>query len=694
MKPNKLITEKSPYLLQHAYNPVDWYPWGEEAFEIASKLQKPIFLSVGYSSCHWCHVMEKESFNDPETANILNEVFVCIKVDREERPDIDSFYMKVCQMMTGSGGWPLTIIMTPDKKPFFAGTYFPRESTNRRIGLKDLALNVQNVWSNRKSDVESSANNLLNYIRENEVHGSTSQFSEGYFDEAFRSLEFAFDKVYGGFGGAPKFPTPQNFLFLLEYYALKKKSYAYEMVEKTLSKMRLGGIFDQIGFGYHRYSTDSRWMVPHFEKMLYDQAMLLLAYAQAYKISKNSFFLEVADEIVDYVFRELLYKNKAFYSSEDADSEGLEGKFYLYDFKELKQLIQSDFDLFQKIYNVNPLGNFEDPFGHIMNQNILHLNKDLEEIASEEGISLNILKEKITNWRKILFDYREKRVRPFKDQKLLTDWNGLMIAALANYFFISKRNDVLVVLRNYYNFFKERLLKKDGTIYHVFVENEGRIDGFLNDYAFSIFGFYEMFLNTKDYDSLSLAYKLLNKAIELFWDNESGAFLLSYRHNRDLIINPKEFFDGAIPSGNSAMFYVLHQFFLVTADESYNRILYSLENSFANLCDNNPLSYNFFNYSFIKKIFQNLTIVITYDDEKDTEYKKYLEFFEKVSIHDIFLVFFNPSKHLNCEFVFWKDYSVRNGKTTAYLCNNFACYEPITNFDLFVKEFNKMINGT
>ncbi|MFN3307372.1 MAG: thioredoxin domain-containing protein, partial [Candidatus Kapaibacteriota bacterium] len=308
MKPNKLINEKSPYLLQHAYNPVDWYPWSEEAFEKAKEIDKPIFLSIGYSTCHWCHVMERESFNDPEVAEVLNEVFVCIKVDREERPDIDAFYMKVCQMMTGNGGWPLTIIMTPDKKPFFAGTYFPKYSYTNRIGLVDLARNVDRVWKTQRKDVENSTKNFLEYLLQKRQAYEGKVLEKSYIDEVFISLQLSFDKINGGFGSAPKFPTPHNLLFLINYYFLSKQENAIEMVEHTLKKMRLGGIFDHIGFGFHRYSTDSRWILPHFEKMLYDQGMLLYAYSQAYKITRNEFFQRVAKEIVEYSFRELLYQ--------------------------------------------------------------------------------------------------------------------------------------------------------------------------------------------------------------------------------------------------------------------------------------------------------------------------------------------------------------------------------------------------
>lgn len=694
MKPNRLINEKSPYLLQHAYNPVDWYPWCGEAFEVARKLDKPIFLSIGYSTCHWCHVMERESFDDPEVADILNEVFVCIKVDREERPDIDAFYMKVCQIMTGSGGWPLTIIMTPEKKPFFAGTYFPKYTHYNKIGLIDLARNVQKVWLERRNDVENSAENLLNFIKQVDKISDEKSFGMDYFGNVFRSLEFSFDRISGGFGAAPKFPTPQNYLFLMKYYQIKREITALQMVDYSLKKMRSGGIFDQIGFGFHRYSTDSSWILPHFEKMLYDQATLLYTYTQAFRITKNELFLEVANEIVEYVFRELLFEDKAFFSGEDADSEEVEGKFYLFDYDELRKLIVSDFDLFVKIFNVSNDGNFNDPFGHIQGKNILHLKKELNEISQEEGLGVEELRAKVSNWRKVLFEYRNNRIKPFKDKKILTDWNGLMISALANYYSISLRKDVLEILNNYLIFLESKLLKPDGSLYHLYVDNESRVEGFLDDYAFTIFGLLEIFKNTNNYKSLSLAYKLLTKTIEVFWDSSQKAFLNSSKNSNELLVNFPEFFDGAIPSGNSVMHYVLFQFYLYTGDPKFLEIVYELEKSFASLCNDNPMSYNFFNFSFLIKQNHKFELVVVFEDYNDSEYKKYLGYLQEKDFPNGLIIFYNPNENQSCDFVFWKEFKTKNGRTTAYLCDNFACKEPFTNFEFFVEEFEKVVDAS
>lgn len=694
MKPNRLIKEKSPYLLQHAYNPVDWYPWCEEAFAKAKELDKPIFLSIGYSTCHWCHVMEQESFSNPDVAEILNKVFVCIKVDREERPDIDAFYMKVCQFMTGSGGWPLTIIMTPDKKPFFAGTYFPKDTYMNRIGIIDLALNVEKVWKTQRTNVENSTKNLLDYILSSEEAQFDSKLDRTFIDETFKNLELSYDKVNGGFGSAPKFPTPHNLLFLIHYFYLSNKESALSMVENTLKKMRLGGIFDQVGFGFHRYSTDSRWILPHFEKMLYDQGMLLYTYSQAYRATKNEFFFNVASEIVEYSFRELLFESHAFYSSEDADSEGVEGKFYLFEYNELERLINNNFDIFKKIYPVSPAGNSSEPFGHNQNKNILYMVAFLDEIARREQIPLSKLLESMKEWRSLLFEYREKRVKPFKDKKILTDWNGLMIGGLANYYSISHSIEALNILQNYYlDFFSRNLLKSDGSIFHIFIDGESRIDGFLDDYAFSIFAFFEIFDKTYDYRSLKLAYQLLDKAIQLFWDTRDNAFKLSSISNNELPINPKEFFDGAIPSGNSMMYYLLKKFYLISSEKRFKEISEKLEDTFTKFCLDNPLGYNFFNFAFIDNFLHSSEIIIIWKDKTDIVYQKCRQFFVENFNPSIFVVFYNPNKDEDCDFVFWNKYKMIDNKTTIYFCNNFSCSEPFTNFDFFVEEYNKVLNA-
>ncbi len=432
-KNNKLINEKSPYLLQHANNPVNWFPWSNEAFEKAKLEDKPIFLSIGYSTCHWCHVMEKESFEDEQVAKLMNDTFISIKVDREERPDIDGIYMSVCQMVTGAGGWPLTIVMTPDKKPFFAGTYFPKYNRFNRIGMMELIPKLKSVWVNQKEEILKSADDIALSLNRQNFFSDSTEIDASILDKTYNDLSNRYDKTSGGFGSAPKFPSPHNLLFLLRYWKRKNEPNALKMVEKTLTEMRYGGIYDHIGFGFARYSTDQNWLVPHFEKMLYDQAMLVLAYTEVYLVTKNDFYKKTAEEILEYVLRDMTHSDGGFYSAEDADSEGEEGKFYLWDADELRNVLDKDeSDFAIKVFNVADDGNWIDESkGMMPGTNILHLKESIKNLAADFNLSENEFANKLELIRDKLFKYREKRIHPYKDDKILTDWNGLMISALA-----------------------------------------------------------------------------------------------------------------------------------------------------------------------------------------------------------------------------------------------------------------------
>ncbi len=432
-KPNRLIREKSPYLLQHAYNPVDWYPWGEEAFETARQLDRPIFLSIGYSTCHWCHVMEKESFEDPEVAASMNDTFVAIKVDREERPDIDHLYMTVCQMMTGGGGWPLNVVLTPDKKPFFAGTYFPKYTRYGRIGMLDLSRRIKELWTRERQSIMGSAEKAVSALHQipNETPGDP--LDDATLARAYRELEQRFDERFGGFGTAPKFPTPHNLMFLFRYWYRTRTQKALEMALETLKRMSLGGIHDHIGFGFHRYSTDEQWLVPHFEKMLYDQALLAISFIEAYQITRDAEYKATAEKILEYVLRDMTAAEGAFYSAEDADSEGEEGKFYTWSWDEIEQRLDpEEFRVVQRVFNITREGNYrEEASGELVGRNILHLTEPLETTARGIGLPVETVQQIVENARQKLFLVRSRRIRPHKDDKILTDWNGLMIAALA-----------------------------------------------------------------------------------------------------------------------------------------------------------------------------------------------------------------------------------------------------------------------
>jgi uncharacterized protein YyaL (SSP411 family) len=555
--PNKLISEKSPYLRQHAHNPVDWYPWGTEAFDRAQKGDKPVFLSIGYSTCHWCHVMERESFEDPEVARLLNETFVCIKVDREERPDIDGVYMTVCQMMTGRGGWPLTIIMAPDKKPFFAATYLPREGRFGLIGIKELVPRIEALWRGSRSELLSSAGQITGLLQH--VEGETSgtparELGEDTLKQAYEQLSRSFDAHYGGFGAAPKFPTPHNLMFLLRYWRRSGNAHALEMVEKTLTAMRLGGIYDQVGFGFHRYSTDNRWFLPHFEKMLYDQALLAIAYIEASQaIDGKVTYEQTAQEIFAYVLRDMVSPEGVFYSAEDADSEGEEGRFYLWMTDEVEDVLSmEEAGLLTGVFIIEKDGNFtEEATGKETGKNIFVMKKPLSAIASDLAIPQDELAQQLESARIKLFQARTKRVHPQKDDKILTDWNGLMIAALARAAQVLDEPRYADIARRAVDFILLHLVDARGRLYHRYREGEAAIAGFLDDYAFLTWGLIELYETTFEPHYLRKALDLVEMMLEHFWDGEKGGFFFTADDADTVLVRKKLIYDGAVPSGNS-----------------------------------------------------------------------------------------------------------------------------------------------
>lgn len=562
-KPNHLISEKSPYLQQHAYNPVDWYPWSEDAFLKAKREDKPIFLSIGYSTCHWCHVMAHESFEDEETAKLLNETFVPIKVDREERPDIDQIYMRACQMMTGRGGWPLTVIMTPDKKPFFAATYVPKESRFGMVGLKDIIARIQRLWKKDRGQILESADRALQQLRSVQPGKPGSAPDASVLTKAYNELSIIFDIRNGGFGHAPKFPTPHNLMFLLRYQKRSKDVNALEMVETTLQSMRQGGIYDHVGFGFHRYSTDAEWHVPHFEKMLYDQALLAMAYSEAYQAMGREEYAQTARETLEYVERDMTSPDGGFYSAEDADSEGVEGKFYLWTADELRSVLDRDeMDLAIRLFDISESGNFE------KGRNILRLRTPLEDAAAVLKTPSHDLMVRLEEIRKKLFLAREKRVRPVRDDKILADWNGLMIAAF------SKAAQALdepghakysKAASSAADFVLEKMREPDGRLLHRYKDGAG-MKALLDDYAFLIWGLIELYETVFEIKYLQEALKLNAIMMEHFWDERYGGFYFTPDDGEDLPVRQKEIYDGAIPSGNSVAMLNLLRLSHLTGD--------------------------------------------------------------------------------------------------------------------------------
>ena len=681
--PNKLINEKSPYLLQHAYNPVEWYAWNDEAFNKAKEEDKPVFLSIGYSTCHWCHVMEKESFEDEEIASLMNKSFVSIKVDREERPDIDAVYMAVCQVLTGSGGWPLTILMTPDKKPFFAGTYFPKESKFGRTGLKDLLPKIESYWKTQRQDVLLSANQITDAMQQTNDSRFGKDFTDSIMDLAFRQYNERFDHQFGGFGNAPKFSTPHNLLFLLRYYHRTQNSEALETVTKTLTEMRKGGMYDQIGFGFHRYSTDRHWLVPHFEKMLYDQAMLMLAFTEAYQVTGDELFQQTVYEIHDYVSRELTSANGGFFSAEDADSEGEEGKFYLWNVKEIRKNLGEDAGLFIDLFQIKEEGNFLEPFkGENHGENIPHLLKTVTEYANENKLNFEALNLKISQLLKKLFEEREKRIHPHKDDKILTDWNGLMIAALAKAGAVFEEEIFIRSAESAVRFILDNLKTGDGLLLHRFRDDEAAINGNLDDYAFIIFAFLELYDATFKVEYLQQAESFQKVLDKHFADDVYGGYFFTSDFAEELIVRQKEIYDGAIPSGNAVTMLNLLKLTKYTGKNEYENKALDLSRAFHEHVKATPMGHPFLMVALEFMLAQNMEIVIVGNPGTE-KVREAISAVRKKFMPNKIVIWKNSEESTALdEFSnYTKNLTELNGNPTFYLCKNFTCELPTNDFD-------------
>ena len=556
--PNRLADEQSPYLRQHKDNPVDWYPWGEKAFQKSKEEDKPIFLSIGYSTCHWCHVMEEESFEDPDVAEMMNDTFVSIKVDREERPDVDTIYMNVCQMMRGQGGWPLTVLLTPDRKPFYAATYLPKEGRFQQMGMVDLMPRIKKMWANDRDQLLEDADEVTTLLQRSvDDAGGTEAPDAETLREAYEQLSRQFDDTHGGFGSAPKFPAPHNLLYLLRHWTRTGEERALEVVTETLDQMRLGGLFDQVGYGFHRYSTDERWLLPHFEKMLYDQAMHVLAYTEAYRATGDERYEQTAREVLTYVQRDLQAPEGGFYSAEDADSlneeeKKEEGAFYVWSTDEIESILDEETAaLVIDVFNLEDEGNYqEESTGQPTGKNVLHLDRSLEAEAEERNQSPAALRSTLEHARTRLLNHRNERPRPGRDDKVLTDWNGLMIAALATAARAFDDAEYEVAAVEAANFLLDTMWG-DGRLLHRYRDGEAAIAAHLDDYAFLTWGLIELYETTFKPRWLEAALELTDEVLDRFWDGEEGGFFLTGSDGEDLIVRPKEVSDGAMPSGNS-----------------------------------------------------------------------------------------------------------------------------------------------
>src|SRR5215216_2019368 len=564
--PNHLINETSPYLLQHAHNPVDWYPWGEEAFEQARRQNKPVLLSIGYSACHWCHVMAHESFENEEIAQLMNEHFVNIKVDREERPDLDQIYMNAVQMMTHHGGWPMTVFLTPDAVPFYGGTYFPPQDRYNMPGFPRVLLGVAEAYRDQQDDIRQTGTSLVNELRRlSATSGSDYPIEPELLDAAYAGIAKGYDSINGGFGGAPKFPPAMTLEFLLRTHTRTGNRDALEMVSHTCRKMANGGMYDQLGGGFHRYSTDSRWLVPHFEKMLYDNALLSRLYLHYFQVSQDAVARETAEGILDYVLREMTHPDGGFYSTQDADSEGHEGKFFVWDIDEIrKTLAVRDAEIFSSYYNITEAGNFE-------GKNIPNLTRSLEDFSKAQGVSEAELLASLMESKRKLFELREQRIKPDRDEKILTAWNGLMMSSFAEAGVILNRPDYTNAARRNAEFVLSNL-RRDGSLLRTWKDGVAKFNAYLEDYAFLIEGLVTLFETTGESRWLNEGLALTDRMIAEFWDEDAGAFFFTGKSHENLIVRSKDYFDNATPSGNSVAAIVLFRLATLTDRENYRNL--------------------------------------------------------------------------------------------------------------------------
>jgi len=682
---------------------VDWYPWGEEAFEKAKKEDKPIFLSIGYSTCHWCHVMEEESFEDEEVAAVLNDTFVPIKVDREERPDVDNIYMSVCQMMSGRGGWPLNVLLTPDRRPFYATTYLPKRGRMKRMGVMELAERVGELWADDRESLLADADKITDALKDaSERTPDGSMPGTEVLTRAFDTLSNRFDEVKGGFGSQPKFPSPHNLLFLLREYDRTGDERALDMVTKTLDSMRLGGIFDHVGFGFHRYSTDRHWLLPHFEKMLYDQAMLMLAYSEAYQVTGNDRYAETATDIHRYLVRDMQSREGGFFSAEDADSltpegEREEGAFYVWTTDELREVLdEDDAEWVIEVFQARDGGNYADEStGKKTGGNILHLTRSLEEVAEEESKDGEDLQRRWTRIRRRLLEVRDERPRPGLDDKILTDWNGLLTAALARAArvlpegarFRGSATDAA-------SFLQQHMVQRgdDGSVRlrHRYRNGETAIHGHLDDYVFFGWGLIELYETTFDARWLALAKELADAMLDRFEDDANGGFFFTADDAERLIVRPKEFYDGAMPSGNSAALSLLVRLSRMTGVTRYAEAAERLRAAAGEQVRSQPAGFTGFLVGLYEALAPSREIVIAGDlGEPGTQ--AMIEVVRQRYMPGTVLLHRPPGEHPAIADVapFTEMQTVIEERPTAYVCHEFACQEPVQS----AAELDKQLSG-
>ena len=665
-KTNRLIHETSPYLLQHAHNPVDWYPWGEEAFERAKAEDKPVLVSIGYSACHWCHVMEHESFEDEATAALQNEHFVNIKVDMEERPDVDQIYMNFVQLTTGRGGWPMNVFLTPDKRPFFGGTYFPPSPRYGMASWQQILISIAEAYRNKRDELEHSANEIVGELRRlSIVDAATGGLSTDLLDQAFSSFSRTFDSVNGGFGGAPKFPPAMSLEFLFRYHHRTGDKKALSMVTHTLDKMACGGIYDQLGGGFHRYAVDAIWLVPHFEKMLYDNAQLIRIYLHAYQVTGDAFYKRIAIETLEYVRSEMLDASGGFYSSQDADSEGEEGKFFIWTPEEIEAVLGSeDTRDFCEFYDVTAEGNFE-------GKSILNVKNPVAIAPGSDAARLK------------LFAEREKRIKPHRDEKVLTAWNGLMLAAFADAAAVLESDEYLQVAKRNAQFILTNL-QSDGRLMRTWKDGRAKLNGYIEDYANVADGLLELYKVSGEIGYLIEANRLAELMITEFWDADSGGFCFTSNDHEELIVRNKDFYDNATPSGNSVAADVLLRLARLTGVEKYERFAVTVLRMVATQLRRHPQGFGRALSAMEFHLSPKREIAVI--GEKDSDLAQEIL---KRYLPDTVVVLSSGAGEGADRVPLLIDRKMIDGKPTAYICENYVCKMPLTDVAEIIYAFNE-----
>ena len=669
---NRLIHETSPYLRQHAHNPVDWHPWDAKALKQAKEEDKPILLSIGYSACHWCHVMERESFENEEIARIMNQYFVNVKVDREERPDLDSIYMSYVQMTTGSGGWPMTVFLTPDQIPFFGGTYFPPDDRYGRPGFPKICLAVHDAYRKRRTEIEQSATNVVNQLQGmNQLPSGTDLPDSETLSLAFRDLAHRFDLTHGGFGAAPKFPGSMNLAFCLRYYHRTGSQPALNFVELSLEKMALGGIYDQLGGGFHRYSVDDHWLVPHFEKMLYDNALLSRVYLDAFQQTGEPLYRRITEEILDYVTREMSHPEGGFFSTQDADSEGEEGKFFVWTPEEIEALLgKADGGMICRYFDVSRRGNFE-------GKNILNIPIPMAAFAAKEGLSVEEMGELIKSARHTLFAEREKRIKPQRDEKILTSWNGLMLVSFARAAAVLRRLDYLDTARKNADFVLSDL-RHEGRLLRTFRDGKAKLNGYLEDYASFVEGLLALFESSGEQRWLEEAVQLNQTMLDQFWDAASASFYLTGRDHEKLISRVKDLYDNATPAGSSIAVFNLLKLAIFTGEAEYRRKAEANLRTMKTALERYPTGFGYLLEAadFYVGPVKEIVVVGARDNPATAQlaeivYRRYLP--NKV------VVLADPNdRSLTAKLPLLLGKGLVAGQPAAYVCENYACKAPVT----------------